>query len=87
MVVTLSPGSVQHFTVFVIQLMEGDKAAYKPCSGFQGEVLESTVLFSCNDGEGLLGDFVYIRDEREGEQHFNLCEVHVFAPVGNIVLV
>ena len=80
--VTLIPGTVQHFTIFIIELMEGNKALYKACSAFQGEVLDSTVIFLCNNGEGHRGEFVYIRDEREGEEHFSLCEVQVFAPTG-----
>ena len=80
--VTLIPGTVQHFTIFVIELMEGNKALYKPCSAYQGEVLDSSVIFLCNNGEGHRGEFVYIRDEREGEKHFSLCEVQVFAPAG-----
>ena len=80
--VTSSPGLVQHLTVFVIQLMEGNTALYKPCSASIGEVLESAVLFTCNGGEGHRGEFVYVRDEREGEEHFSLCEVMVFAALG-----
>ena len=82
MAVILRPGSVHHFTIFVIELMEGNKALYKPCSAFKGEVLESAVIFLCNGGEGHLGQFVYIRDEREGEEHFSLCEVQVFPLLG-----
>ena len=79
---TLSSGLVQYLTVFVIQLMEGNTALYKPCSALQGEALESAVLFICNRGEGHRGEFVYVRDEREGDQHFSLCEVMVFASLG-----
>ena len=82
MVVTVRPESFHHITVFVIQLMEGNTALYKPCSASIGEVLESAVLFTCNGGEGHRGEFVFIRDEREGEEHFSLCEVMVFAALG-----
>ena len=34
--ITMSPGSYQHFTIFVVELMEGNKAMYKPCSKFEG---------------------------------------------------
>ena len=34
--ITISPGSYQHFTIFVVELMEGNKAMYKPCSKFEG---------------------------------------------------
>ena len=80
--ITLSPDLVQHLTVFVIQLMEGNTALYKPCSALHGKALESAVLFICNGGKGHRGEFVYVRDEREGEEHFSLCEVMVFAALG-----
>ena len=34
--ITISPGSYQHFAIFVVELMEGNKAMYKPCSKFEG---------------------------------------------------
>ncbi len=34
--ITISPGSYQHFSIFVVELMEGNKAMYKPCSKFEG---------------------------------------------------
>ena len=34
--ITISPGSYQHFTIFVVELMEGNKAMYKPCAKFEG---------------------------------------------------
>ena len=34
--ITMSPGSYQHFTIFVVQLLEGNKAMYKPCAEFKG---------------------------------------------------
>ena len=34
--ITISPGSYQHFTIFVVELLEGNKAMYKPCSKFEG---------------------------------------------------
>ena len=82
MAVILTAGSFQHFNIFVIELMERNKALYKPCSAFEGEVLESTIMFLCNSGEGHLGEFVYIRDEREEEEIFSLCEVQVFSHQG-----
>ena len=36
MAVTMSPGSYQHFTIFVVELLEGNKAMYKPCAKFEG---------------------------------------------------
>jgi len=99
--VAISPGSFQHFTIFVIELLEGNKALYKPCSSFKGTFDEAVAVFLCNGGEGHLGEFVYIRDDREEEEYFGLCEVQVFPlpaeetgecgipekPVGSVVTV
>ena len=76
--VAISPGSFQHFTIFVIELMEGNKALYKPCATWRGEFEETVAEFLCNDGEGHRGEFVYIRDDREEQEYFGLCEVQVF---------
>ena len=97
--VSISPGSFQHFTIFVIQLLEGSKALYKPCSSFKGTFDETVAVFLCNGGDGHEGEFVYIRDDREEEEYFGLCEVEVFPlteekecgipekPVGSVVTV
>ncbi|XP_071750190.1 uncharacterized protein [Lepeophtheirus salmonis] len=76
--ITISPGSYQRFTIFVIELMEGNKAMYKPCSKFDGEFAEEKAIFLCNDGEGFSGQFVYLRDDREELEYFGICEVEVF---------
>ncbi len=74
------------------ELLEGNKALYKPCSKFDGAFTERRAAFLCG-GEassqssqsssssemGLAGQFVYVRDDREEEEdHFGLCEVEVF---------
>ena len=33
--VTINSDSFQHFTIFVIELLHGNKALYKPCSKFE----------------------------------------------------
>ena len=33
--VSISPSSAQQFTIFVIALVEGNKAMYKPCHSFK----------------------------------------------------
>ena len=76
--VTINSDTFQHFTIFVIELLPGNKALYKPCSSFQGTFDETVAVFLCNGGEGHLGEFVYIRDDREEEEYFGLCEVQVF---------
>ena len=75
--VTIQTGGVQHFTIFVIQLLEGSNALYKPCSEWAGPFTEPRVEFECNEGKGHYGDFVYIRDERTEHEHLMLCEVEV----------
>ena len=75
----------QHFSIFVIQLLEGNQAMYKPCSSFKDFTLDSFVLFECNseDNQGLVGEFIYIRDERtDTNQEFKLCEVQIFSKEG-----
>jgi hypothetical protein len=51
---------------------------YKPCSKFVGKFEAKKAVFFCNDGLGHPGQFVYIRDEREEQEYFGLCEVEVF---------
>ena len=60
------------------ELLEGNKAMYKPCSKFFGKFEAKKAVFLCNDGLGHPGQFVYIRDEREEQEYFGLCEVEVF---------
>ena len=60
------------------ELLEGNKAMYKPCSKFEGKFEEKKAVFLCNDGDGHPGQFVYIRDDREEQEYFGLCEVEVF---------
>lgn len=81
--VAISPGSFQKFTIFVIELLEGNKALYKPCSKFEGTFESARAVFLCNDGQGHPGQFVYIRDDREEQEYFGLCEVQVF-PYNNV---
>ncbi|XP_071743546.1 uncharacterized protein [Lepeophtheirus salmonis] len=81
--ITMSPGSYQHFTIFVVELLEGNKAMYKPCSKFEGRFQDQKILFKCNEEEGHSGQFVYIRDDREDKEYFGLCEVEVFEHKGH----
>ena len=76
--VSMNSDTAQHFTIFVIELLEGAKALYKPCSKFEGFFTEPRAVFLCNNGEGHFGEFVYIKDERENQEYLGLCEVQVF---------
>ena len=82
--ITLPHLSHQHFSIFIIQLLDGNQAMYKPRSAFNSNSTEQTVLFECNGENGLLGEFVYIRDERpEEDKEFKLCEVQIISQQGN----
>ena len=62
---------------------------YKPCSSFNDLTLDSFVVFECSseDDQGLLGEFIYIRDERADKNHeFKLCEVQIFSKEGNRII-
>ena len=76
--VTINSDDFQHFTIFVIELLEESKGLYKPCSRFEGLFEEPRAVFLCNDGKGHFGQFVYIKDDREEQEYLGLCEVQVF---------
>ncbi|XP_068082212.1 uncharacterized protein [Anabrus simplex] len=69
----------QEFTIFVIQLLSKSEALYKPCATFKGRFQTPRVLFTCNDGDGHQGRYIYIRDDRRDQDYFALCEVEVFS--------
>ena len=75
--VTIRSDSFQHFTIFVIELLDNSRALYKPCSTFEGYFEEPRAVFLCNEGTGHFGEFVYIKDDRQNQGHFSLCEVQV----------
>ncbi|XP_043236987.1 uncharacterized protein LOC122389224 [Amphibalanus amphitrite] len=66
--------------IFVISLDTPDspKAEYLRCANFSGGLPDSKRLFRCG-AQGLVGEYVYIRDERQHLDYFTLCEVEVFA--------
>ena len=73
----------QEFTIFIIQLLSKSEALYKPCATFKGRFQNPRILFTCNEGLGHQGRYVYIRDDRRDQDYFGLCEVEVFAYRGN----
>ena len=81
----MSPGAFQKFAIFVVEILDGNTAEYKPCAQFEGRFTEQLAKFECNDGKGQLGQFVYIRDDRVDGEYFGLCEVQVFEKQGNHV--
>ncbi|CAG0880628.1 unnamed protein product [Cyprideis torosa] len=71
--------SPQEFSIFVIELSQGNKASYKECAQFRGVFKSPKALFRCNGGDGQHGQYVYIKDNRKSQAYFTLCEVEVFA--------
>ena len=74
--VTMSPGAYQKFAIFVVEILDGNTAEYKPCAQFEGRFHEQLVRFECNEGRGQLGQFVYIRDDRVDREYFGLIDEH-----------
>ena len=83
MAVTIKSNTFQNFTIFVIELLEDNKALYKPCSSFEGAFEESPAVFLCNERKGHFGEFVYIKDNRGEQEYLSLCEVQVFPFLSN----
>ena len=78
--VTIVSDELQNFTVFVIEVLSETEALYKPCSGFEGVFKQPNVVFVCNQGTtGFVGDYVYIKDNRQRPRSFTLCEVEVYS--------
>ena len=83
--VAINSKEFQNFTIIVIELLGDSKALYKPCSEFHGLFHQPYAIFKCNESAGYSGDFLYIKDNREGVNEFSLCEVHVFPLMGKQV--
>ena len=66
--------------IFVISLDSRDspQANYLQCGNFSGGLADSKRLFRCG-AHGLVGEYVFIRDNRRDLDYFTLCEVEVFA--------
>ncbi|CAG0882098.1 unnamed protein product [Darwinula stevensoni] len=72
----------QAFTVFVIDVREEKRALYQECARFSGTFLSDKAMFRCNGGLETPWQIVYIRDDRQTQEHLGLCEVQVFATRG-----
>ncbi|CAG0901159.1 unnamed protein product [Darwinula stevensoni] len=77
--IRIERGTYQAFTVFVMDVQEEKPALYQECVRFSGTFPLETMMFRCNRALGTTGQIVYIRDERQTEEHLRLCEVQVFA--------
>ena len=49
----------------ILSYLPGNTAEYKPCAQFEGRFTEQLAKFNCNNGEGQLGQFVYIRSQNQ----------------------
>ena len=49
---------------------------------FEGHFTSPRAMFLCNSGRGHVGQFVYVKDERESAEYLGLCEVQVFSVPG-----
>ncbi|XP_037092677.1 uncharacterized protein LOC119112570 [Pollicipes pollicipes] len=74
------PGYSLDVSIFIISLntQQPDSANYQQCANFTGVQLEAKRLFYCGS-QGLMGEYVYIRDEKRRPDYLTLCEVEVFA--------
>lgn len=77
--VTVGTGVFHKFTVFVVSLGAGDKMSYEPCGSFDGIFESDTVVLVCNQGQGQIGQLIFVRDDRPRVDYFGLCEVEVFS--------
>ena len=80
--ITMTPGAFQKFAIFIVEILDGNTAEYKPCAKYEGRFHEQLAKFDCNEGSGQIGQFVYIRDDRADREYFGLCEVQVFQRKG-----
>ncbi|KAG0429233.1 hypothetical protein HPB47_023847 [Ixodes persulcatus] len=69
--------SRQDLVVSVISY-EGNKATFNRCAAFSGKFPTQTVILMCDEGKGIVGQFVDITDKRKDPDYFSLCEVEVY---------
>lgn len=67
----------QELTVSVIS-QEGNKAVFNRCASFSGKFSTQTVILTCDEGRGIVGQYVDIKDQRIDIDYFSLCEVEIF---------
>jgi len=76
----VTEGQVPALTVFVIELLEGNRTLYKPCGRHLGSH-EGEGEVTCGPADSA-GHFLFLRDDRKAEEEFKLCEVIVFGAGG-----
>ena len=87
---TTPASSVQSVSVFLIELLPGTRAEYKQCPPAAHhqdhhhlqDHQQGLAQFDC---QNQTGEFVYIRDNRQEEQHLAICEVQVIPRSGEML--
>ncbi|CAN8000951.1 unnamed protein product, partial [Ixodes hexagonus] len=69
--------SRQDLVVSVISY-EGNKATFNRCAAFSGKFSTQTVILMCDEGKGIVGQFIDVTDKRKDPDYFSLCEVEVY---------
>lgn len=62
---------------------EGSKAVFNRCAAFSGKFSSQTVVLMCDEGKGIIGQYVDIADKRKDPEYFSLCEVEIYVLRGN----
>lgn len=57
---------------------EGNKAIFNRCAAFSGKFSTQTVVLMCDEGKGIIGQYVDVADKRKDPDHFSLCEVEIY---------
>lgn len=57
---------------------EGNKAVFNRCAAFSGKFSTQTVVLMCDEGKGIVGQYVDVADKRKDPDHFSLCEVEIY---------
>ncbi|XP_077496838.1 complement receptor type 2-like isoform X2 [Amblyomma americanum] len=57
---------------------EGSKAVFNRCAAFSGKFSTQTIVLMCDEGKGIIGQYVHVADKRKDPDHFSLCEVEIY---------
>jgi len=75
------PEALQKFTVFLVDLDARNRTQFKLCTRFNGFFADGEVAsetLACDDGRGVRGRRVFLRDDRRVLADLKLCEVAVY---------
>ncbi|GAB6022544.1 hypothetical protein CHUAL_006650 [Chamberlinius hualienensis] len=78
--ISMATGMIQDFSVYIVNTQGGDsQIVYSRCGNFSGMLRSKSIEIYCKNGTGLVGEYVFIRDNRQGSFSMILCEVAVYA--------